>query len=508
MSDCLIVTVKTMPTIPEVHPFARFELDPVLLTAITAQGFSRPMPIQGRSIPKIIEGRDVLARAETGSGKTAAYVLPLLQKLIYQRREEGLQAARGHHIRALILVPTRELALQVSEVVTALGAEMRPTVRCACVYGGGEIEHQVTVLKRGVEVLVATPARLLDLINAKAVVFNKLRTLVLDEVDRMVSIDFQDEVETILRHLPNSRQNLFFTATFPDSIRDLVRKVLDNPEVIDVPAGPKILIDQHVAVVNLRDKVQALNYLLKENDWKQVLVFATTKNSCNDLVKALQSLDVDVLALHGNIPTDQREAALTKFKTGDLRVLVATDIAARGLDIGSLDCVINFEQPRQANDYQHRIGRTGRAGKTGQAINLVSHHEMTHFESIEKFYREQFPRETIPGFEADAVAPPPPARKKPKKVIGKKRKVQRKVEKKVRREKKPFGSGVAKSESSSLYKKSEPETTSGSAYKSAKPASTSGSVYGKSVPDKPTPEKPAAPKSGASFYKRVPDSDD
>jgi len=498
-----------MPTIPEVHPFARFELDPVLLTAITAQGFSRPMPIQGRSIPKIIEGRDVLARAETGSGKTAAYVLPLLQKLISQRREEGLQAARGHHIRALILVPTRELALQVSEVVAALGAEMRPTVRCACVYGGGDIEHQVTVLKRGVEVLVATPARLLDLISAKAVVFNKLRTLVLDEVDRMVSVDFQDEVETILRHLPNSRQNLFFTATFPDSIRDLVRKVLDNPEVIDVPAGPKILIDQHVAVVNLRDKIHVLNYLLKENDWEQVLVFATTKTSCNELVAALKSLGVDVLALHGNIPTDQREAALTKFKMGDLRVLVATDIAARGLDIGSLDCVINYELPRQANDYQHRIGRTGRAGKTGQAINLVAHHEMTHFEAIEKFYREQFPRETIPGFEADAVAPPPPARKKPKKMIGKKRKVQRKVEKKGRREKKPFGSNLAaaKSESTSPYKKTESESSS--VYGSAKTTSTSSSPYKKSAPAKPaSSDKPAAKKPGASFYKSMPDSDD
>lgn len=251
-----------------------------------------------------------------------------------------------------------------------------------------------------------------------------------------------------------------------------MRKVLDNPEVIDVPAGAKILIDQHVAVVNLRDKIHALNYLLKENDWEQVLVFATTKNSCNDLVAALKSLDVDVLALHGNIPTDQREAALTKFKAGDLRVLVATDIAARGLDIGSLDCVINYELPRQANDYQHRIGRTGRAGKTGQAINLVAHHEMTHFESIEKFYREQFPRETIPGFEADAIAPPPPARKKPKKVVGKKRKVQRKAEKKGRREKKPFGSNLA-------------------------------------TPAKPAFDKPATPKqSGASFYKRMPDSDD
>ena len=443
-----------MPYTPDTHTFARFELDRSLLDAITEQGYDRPMPIQGRAIPKIIEGRDVLASAETGSGKTAAYVLPLLQSLIQQRYEEGAQGARGHHIRALILVPTRELALQVAEVVTDLGSKMKPAVRCTSVYGGVELEHQQAVLSRGVEVLVATPARLLSLIDAKAVVFNKLRTLVLDEVDRLISQDFQDEVETILRHLPNKRQNLFFTATFPDSIRDLVRKVLNNPEVIDVPLGAKILIDQHVAIVNLRDKIPALNYLLTENDWEQVLVFATTKKSCDQLTAALKSLDVDALALHGSIPTDQREEALARFKRGKLRVLVATDIAARGIDIGQLDCVINFELPRQANDYQHRIGRTGRAGKTGQAINLVAHHELAHYESIEKYTRERLPRETIPGFEPDEIAPPAPSRKKPKKVVGKKRRVKAKDTQKKRREKKSFGNNVGGKEGADSDKKS------------------------------------------------------
>ncbi|RVU86496.1 DEAD/DEAH box helicase [Leucothrix sargassi] len=446
-----------MPNTPAPHAFARFELERPLLEAITEQGYQRPMPIQGRAIPKILEGRDVLASAETGSGKTAAYVLPLLQSLIMQRYEEGAQGAKGHHIRALILVPTRELALQVSEVVTELGSKMRPAVRCVSVYGGVELTHQQAVLNRGVEVLVATPARLLSLVDAKAVVFNKLRTLVLDEVDRLISQDFQDEVETILRHLPNKRQNLFFTATFPDSIRDLVRKVLNNPEVIDVPLGEKILIDQHVAIVNLRDKVPALNYLLQENDWEQVLVFATTKKSCDQLTAALQSLGVDVLALHGSIPTDQREEALARFKRGKLRVLVATDIAARGIDIGQLDCVINYELPRQANDYQHRIGRTGRAGKTGQAINLVAHHELAHYEAIEKYTRERLPRETIPGFEPDEVAPPAPSRKKPKKVVGKKRRVKLKESQKKRRDKKTFGSNINKDDSDSSSQSKEPK---------------------------------------------------
>ena len=378
--------------------------------------------------------------------------------------EEGAEAAKGHHIRALILVPTRELALQVSEVVAQLGARMRPSARCVSVYGGVDINQQRVILEKGVEVLVATPARLIDLIEAKAVVFNKVRTLVLDEVDRLISTDFQDEVETILRHLPNKRQNLFFTATFPDSIRDLVRKVLNNPEVIDVPLGEKILIDQHIVTVNLKDKIPVVNYLLKENDWEQVLIFGTTKKSCDLLVLALKSLEIDVLGLHGNIPTEQRTAALAAFKSGKLRVLVATDIAARGLDIGQLDCVINYELPRQANDYQHRIGRTGRARKTGQAITLVSHHELAHFEAIEKYNQERYKRETIEGFEPDAIAPAAPSRKKPKKVLGKKRKVKQKAALKERKGKKPFGSAVkntadtGKAESGSAFYKAVPDS--------------------------------------------------
>jgi ATP-dependent RNA helicase RhlE len=465
-------------TTPEENSFARFELARPLLDAIKLQGYDRPMPIQGRSIPKILEGRDVLASAETGSGKTAAYVLPLLQSLILQREEEGAQGARGHHIRALILVPTRELALQVSDVVAAMGCKMKPSVRCTSVYGGVEIERQQAILQDGIEVLVATPARLLSLIEAKAVVFNKLRTLVLDEVDRLISQDFQDEVETVLRHLPNKRQNLFFTATFPDSIRDLVRKVLNNPEVIDVPLGAKILIDQHVAIVNQREKIQALNFLLLENDWEQILVFATTKKSCDQLTAALKSMDVDVLALHGSVPTEQREKALALFKQRNLRVLVATDIAARGIDIGQLDCVINFELPRQANDYQHRIGRTGRAGKTGQAINLVAHHELAHYEAIEKYTRERLPRETIPGFEPDEIAPPAPSRKKPKKEVGKKRRVKLKETQKKRRDKKGFGNNVGGKESQASIQ-----------------GARQGSDSGENAEPKP------------SYYKQTPDSD-
>lgn len=423
---------KPMPS------FADFELDNALLDAIHDQGFTQPTPIQMRAIPKVLEGRDVLASAETGSGKTVAYALPLLQELIYQREEEGRYAAKGHHIRALILVPTRELALQVADVVSDLGSQMRPAVSCISVYGGVELEQQAFELRQGVEVLVATPARLLDLIDAKAVVFNKLRTLVLDEVDRLVNPDFQDEVEKVLRHLPNSRQNLFFTATFPDSIRTLVRRVLDNPEVINVPLANKILIDQHAALVNQRDKISVVQYLLAENDWQQILIFATTKKSCDQLVRILEENEVEVLGLHGNIPTEEREAALSLFKAGEKRVLVATDIAARGLDIGQLDCVINYELPNPVENYTHRIGRTGRAGKTGQAISLIAHHELGHFKAIEKHANVRLPKEVIEGFEPDAEAPPAPTRKKPKKIVGKKRKAKQKVAKKQKRAKQPF----------------------------------------------------------------------
>ena len=428
----------------DIHAFARFNLHPMLLDAVNKAGYVEPTPIQDRSIPKIIEGRDVLASAETGSGKTVAYVLPLLQALLNQRAEDGPYAAKGHHIRALILVPTRELALQVAGVVADLGVYMRPVVRCASVYGGVPVEDNVATLQEGVEVLVATPARLLALIEARGVVFNKLRTLVLDEVDRLISKDFQDEVESVLKHLPNSRQNLFFTATFPDSIRGLVRNVLDNPEVINVPPRAQIIISQHVLMVNLRDKLAITDYLLKENDWNQVLIFATTKKACDALVDNLQTLKVDVVGLHGNIEAGAREGALAQFKRGKVRVLVATDIAARGLDIPALDCVINYELPNPVTNYTHRVGRTGRALKEGQVINLVAHHEAGHFNAIEKHEGMRCVRETLDGFEPDKVAPPLPPRNKPKKVVGKKRKAAGKVKKKAKRTKKAFAASSLK----------------------------------------------------------------
>lgn len=403
-------------------PFAEFLLDAALLTAVKQQGYKQPTPIQSRAIPKVLDGRDVLASAETGSGKTAAYTLPLLQSLLDERSVAGHIKTQGHHIRALVLVPTRELAVQVTEVINQLGVHIRPRMYCMSACGGVDIEEQAQELRKGTDILVATPARLLDLIEAKAVVFNQLQTLVLDEVDRLITQNFQYEIESILKHLPNQRQNLFFTATFPESIRQLVRRVLTNPEVINVPLHDKILIDQHAALVNQRDKISVVQYLVTENDWEQVLIFASTKRSCDHLVKVLVESDIEAQGLHGNIPPEQREEALAQFKAGKVRILVATDIAARGLDIGQLDCVINYELPNPVDNYTHRIGRTGRAGKTGQAISLIAHHELGHFKAIEKHAKVRLPRETIEGFEPDAEAPPPPKRTKPKKVASKNKK--------------------------------------------------------------------------------------
>lgn len=419
-------------------PFSEFMLDRALLDAINKQNYKKPTPIQSRAIPKILDGRDVLASAETGSGKTAAYALPLLQGLLDERSLASDVKTQGHHISALVLVPTRELAVQVTEMINQLSVAIRPRLYCMSACGGVDMEEQAQALRKGTDILVVTPARLLDLMDAKAVVFNQLQTLVLDEVDRLITQNFQYEIESILKHLPNQRQNLFFTATFPDSIRKLVRRVLKNPEVINVPLHEKILIDQHAALVNQRDKISVVQYLVTENDWEQVLIFASAKRSCDHLVNVLEESEIEALGLHGNIPTEQREQALARFKAGEVRILVATDIAARGLDIGQLDCVINYELPNPVENYTHRIGRTGRAGKTGQAISLVAHHELGHFKAIEKHAKVRLPRETIEGFEPDEVAPPAPTRKKPKKTVGKKKRTKQKAAKKQKSQSKLF----------------------------------------------------------------------
>ncbi len=395
--------------------FSSFELSSALLSAIEKVGYKKPTSIQADAIPAILAGDDVLASAETGSGKTTAFVLPLLQKIIEQKEEDGWITAKGRHVRALILVPTRELVVQVREEVKRLAQDIQPEVRCLSVYGGVKMESQMRAMKSGVDVLISTPNRLLDLTEEHALKFNKLQTLVIDEADRLVDTHFREEIEAVLKRLPNNHQKLLFTATFPESIRSLVRSFLTRPMIINIEQKLEAVIDQHVVTVNADKKYALLAHLLKENDWKQVLIFCSAKKTCDRVVEKLTEFDVGAVALHGNREQKERLSAFEAFKKGDLRVLVATDVASRGLDVESLDCVINFDLPRSPNDYTHRIGRTGRAGKSGQAISLISHHEYTHFAVIEKRMNLRLEREQVEGFEASKDAPPPPPRKNPKK---------------------------------------------------------------------------------------------
>lgn len=492
--------------------FAKFGFSPEILSAISDVGYEKPTNIQQAAIPKILEGRDVLAGAETGSGKTAAFVLPVLHALTRDNDAHAhygskKETVRPHQVRALILVPTRELAIQIGQEITKFSQHIEPHVKCLSVYGGVKIEQPIKELRSGTDFLVATPGRFLDLIKAKAIKFNQLQTLVLDEVDRLVSTGFKEEIEQITKFLPNKRQNLFFTATFPDEIRPLVREVLDNPEIIKQDQQEKELIDQRVLTVNFDNKTALLADLLEKNDWSQVLIFCSAKRSCDNLVKKLSDKGIEALSLHGNKKQHERRDVLKEFKAGTIRIIIATDVAARGLDIVQLPCVINYELPRSPNDYLHRIGRTGRAGKEGMAISLISHHEYQHFTVIEKRNGLRLPWEAIEGFEADEIAPPPPQRSRPKKVKGKKRPSKKQVKRNKAMDREPETEDQTPQESVSPYKKPIKKVAEEKAAEKGleKPApKQSASPYKtpikkvveepvKNNPEKPVPKQPDSP---------------
>jgi len=430
--------------------FSSFKLSTVLLDAIKKAGYVKASDVQLETIPAVLEGKDVLARAETGSGKTAAFVLPLLQNLI-----SGKNRQVNNNVGIVVLVPTRELTIQIREEFERFSDEFRKLpsskteeslhknlykgsknansspnnnniepIKCLSVYGGVKINPQMIALRGGADVLISTPGRLLDLHKQNAIRLHQVKTLVVDEVDRLMKGDFKEEIDEIFKLMPKKRQNLMFTATFPESIRKLVRHIMHEPEIINVDEtqsrdfGRKaddIMIDQRVITVNRDKKNDLLAHLLKENDWKQVLVFCSAKRSCDNLVIKLEKRGVEAIAMHGNQQQNARAAALRDFKEGKIRVLIATDVAGRGIDIENLPCVINYELPRSPNDYTHRIGRTGRAGEVGIAISLIAHHEYQHFSVIEKRNGLRLEREQVEGFEADTIAPPEPVRSKPKK---------------------------------------------------------------------------------------------
>ena len=380
--------------------FAELGLEPRLLTAIETKGYTIPSPIQEKAIPAILAGDDVMAAAQTGTGKTAAFTLPLLQRLAKGHR------AQANQVRALVLTPTRELAAQVAESVATYGVDLPLT--SAVVFGGVKINPQMMRLRRGADVLVATPGRLLDLYQQKAVKFNQLEVLILDEADRMLDMGFINDLKRILSVLPKDRQNLMFSATFAEQIRDLAKGLMNQPVEINVsPANTTApTVKQWLCPVDKKQKSALLQELIVSNKWTQVLVFCRTKHGCNKLAKWLVGGGISADAIHGNKSQGARTRALAQFKAGEVKVLVATDIAARGLDIDQLPQVVNYDLPNIAEDYVHRIGRTGRANQTGAAISLVCADEIEFLESIEHLIQKHIERDYIEGFIPVHALPP------------------------------------------------------------------------------------------------------
>ncbi len=373
--------------------FSSLGLSTPLLQAVSEQGYDQPSPVQQQAIPAIIEGRDVMAAAQTGTGKTAGFTLPLLHRLM------SGQPAASNQVRALVLTPTRELAAQVQQSVMTYGKHL--PLRSAVVFGGVKINPQMMKLRQGVDVLVATPGRLLDLYGQNAVKFNQVEILVLDEADRMLDMGFIHDIRKILKLLPARRQNLMFSATFSNDIRQLAKGIVHNPLEFSVsPRNTTVETVTHSIIpVDKKQKPELLCYLIHKNNWQQVLVFSRTKHGANKLAKILNADGIEAAAIHGNKSQGARTRALADFKSGKIRVLVATDIAARGLDIEQLPQVVNVDLPNVPEDYVHRIGRTGRAGAKGQAVSLVSADEFKQLSDIERLIKQLLPRKLIDGFE-------------------------------------------------------------------------------------------------------------
>ena len=385
--------------------FTNLGLSQALLKAISKKGYTTPSPIQQKAIPHILQGKDILASAQTGTGKTAGFTLPLLHLLSENPKE------KFSPIRALILTPTRELAAQVYANVKEYSEFVN--IRSAVIFGGVNQKPQIATMRQGIDVLVATPGRLLDLINQNHISLKRVEILVLDEADRMLDMGFLRDIERIIKMMPEKRQNLMFSATFSADIKKLAHGILNNP--VQVEATPENTtvdaISQKVYRVSKNLKSDLIIKLISEGNWKQVLVFGRTKHGANKLAEKLGKAGITTAAIHGNKSQGARTKALEGFKKGSVRVLVATDIAARGLDIPLLPHVINFEIPNIPEDYVHRIGRTGRAGAVGEAISLVSPDETTFLRDIEKLVGMKIPSELIAGFEPDPNASTEPEKR-------------------------------------------------------------------------------------------------
>ncbi len=378
------------------NSFEALGLRAELVRAVADEGYTEPTPVQAQAIPVILQGRDILAGAQTGTGKTAGFTLPMLQLLA--ERTAGGDASR-RPIRALILTPTRELAAQIEESVRGYGRHLR--MKSTTVFGGVSMNQQIGALRRGVDILVATPGRLLDHLQSRTVDLSRVEILVLDEADRMLDMGFIRDIRRILIAVPSKRQNLFFSATFTPEIRELADSFLKSPVEVAVAKSTETadLISQVIHPVDKDRKRAVLEHLINSGDWRQVLVFTRTKHGANRLAEQLDKEGISADAIHGNKSQGQRTRALAQFKLGKVRVLVATDIAARGLDIEQLPHVVNYELPNVPEDYIHRIGRTGRAGSSGQAVSLVCSEEGEFLRDIERLLKRNIERVVVEGFQ-------------------------------------------------------------------------------------------------------------
>jgi ATP-dependent RNA helicase RhlE len=377
--------------------FQSLGLSAELHRAVSEKGYDTPTPIQQQAIPIILQGRDLMGGAQTGTGKTAGFTLPILQRIVAANKTTKSHRA----IRALVLAPTRELAAQVADSVTAYSKYL--PIRSTAIFGGVNINPQINKLRKGVDILVATPGRLLDHIGQHTVDLSKVEILVLDEADRMLDMGFIRDIRKVLDKLPRKKQTLLFSATFSADIKQLANELMESPALVEVAKHNTASerVSQVVHPVDKNRKRELLSWMIGTNNWRQVLVFTRTKHGADRLAKQLGSDGISAAAIHGNKSQGARTRALGEFKSGQVRVLVATDIAARGLDISQLPHVINFELPNVAEDYVHRIGRTGRAGHEGEAISLVCVDELKLLEGIERLIKREIPKVTVEGYEPD-----------------------------------------------------------------------------------------------------------
>ncbi len=390
--QALIGIVATPSVLEPSMSFSSLSLSAPLLQTLEQLGYQQPTPIQQQAIPAVLSGRDLLAAAQTGTGKTAAFALPLLQLLSQGPRPKANQ------VHTLVLTPTRELAMQVGQDFSDYGKSL--SLRQQVVYGGVKINPQMQRLRPGCDVLVATPGRLIDLYQQNAIRFTDLKYLVLDEADRMLDMGFIHDIRRIMKLLPAKRQNLLFSATFSPEVRALAKGIINDPlEVSVAPANSTVeKIEQSLYPVEKSKKSKLLQHLIQEQDWQQVLVFTRTKHGANRLVKDLESVRISAAAIHGNKSQNARIKALNNFKQNQIRVLVATDIVARGLDIEQLPQVVNFDLPNVPADYVHRIGRTGRAGASGKALSFVCSETLDELFAIERLIQQAIPRQLLPPF--------------------------------------------------------------------------------------------------------------